>query len=722
MRYQQQNNQLSAMMNLVEREKWQVPSFIEQLWTGAKHSWCVVIPVINEGQRIQNLLSRMAELNIAGMADIIIVDGGSNDGSLELDFLSEMGVSGLLRKTGPGKLSSQLRCAYAFALDQGYQGIVTIDGNDKDDPEAIPRFIDALKQGVDFVQASRFVPGGVAANTPLSRDIAIRVIHAPALSMSSGFHWTDTTQGFRAYSRAMLLDPAISPFRDEFVDYELLAYLSHRVPQMGYRCLELATSRKYPKGEVPTKISAVKGNLKVFKTLILACFGAYNAPGYSRVLLPPRWPIALLAILGLVISILAFFPGWLSPDSVAQYTDGREGYFRDWHPVLMAWWWSKLDQLYSGPALFLMQNLMLYWGGWGLIALAARRWFGRSAYLFMLCGFWPGLLFPMGQIWKDVAFACAVFFAWAVLINVYAQVRKPKVMERLLVFILGTFAFGIKTNGIVVLPFLYGFWMYLEIYKTRGLLKCWGVALLFVLATVLLNYSIVPQARILKTSPFQYTQTYDLLAISVKTGKNLLPAYVNQRLDSDSERLSSLYAAGGNNQLFYGPRGNMLTLDASELNDLNRKWLAALRAYPMMYLEHRLDNFKELMRWGAVHVAVVAYPGSVSNEYGFEFKGNEFSRWLSAQTDRHAWEFFPWIYILALIGSSVILICCKWHRVVVLPLSLSAVAFVLPHIVLAPSSDYRYLFYSYFCTVLLVSCACLYIARHVVSKILKMLK
>lgn len=710
------------MMNLVKRDEWQVPTFVEQLWTGTKHPWCVVIPVINEGQRIQNLLSRMAELNIAGMADIIIVDGGSNDGSLELDFLRQVGVSGLLRKTGPGKLSSQLRCAYAFALDHGYEGIVTIDGNDKDDPEAIPRFIDALKHGVDFVQASRFVPGGIAANTPLSRDIAIRLIHAPALSFSSGFHWTDTTQGFRAYSRAMLIDPAISPFRDEFTDYELLAYLSHRVPQMGYRCLEIATSRKYPKGEVPTKISAVKGNIKVFKTLILACLGAYNMPGFSRVLLPPRWPIAALALLGFVISILAFFPGWLSPDSIAQYGDGREGYFRDWHPVLMAWWWSKLDRLYTGPALFLLQNLMLYWGAWGMIALAARRWFGRSAYLVLLCGFWPGLLFPMGQIWKDVAFACAAFFAWAMLINVYAQVRRPRMVERLVILVLGVFAFGVKTNGVFILPFLYGFWMYLELRRNGGWLKCGVAALLVSLVTILASYAIVPQERILKTSPFQYTQTYDLLAISVKTGRHLLPDYVTQRLGADSERLSAFYAPGGNNQLFYGPHGSMMTLDKLELADLNRKWRAAVSEYPAQYLEHRLDNFKELMRWGAVHVAVVAYPGSVANAYGFEFKGNNFSSWLGAQIDRHPWEFFPWIYMLVLLGATALLIYFKWHRVLVMPLSLSAVAFVLPHLVLAPSSDYRYLYYFYCCTMLLAACAGLQLASRLASRAMQALK
>ena len=258
------------------RASWQVPTFETPLWLGRQHPWCVVIPVINEGERIKSQLSRMAALKIDGIADIIMVDGGSTDGSMELESLQQKGVRGLLVKTGPGKLSAQLRCGYAFALDQGYEGIVTIDGNDKDDPEAIPRFVDALKQGVDFVQASRFISGGVAENTPKLRDFAIRFIHAPMLSLFSGFHWTDTTQGFRAYSRKMLLDPKIAPFRDVFMTYELLAYLSYRAPKVGYRCLELPTIRRYPKGEVPTKISSFKGNLSVLKVLFQACLGAYN--------------------------------------------------------------------------------------------------------------------------------------------------------------------------------------------------------------------------------------------------------------------------------------------------------------------------------------------------------------------------------------------------------------------------------------------------------------
>lgn len=257
-------------------QNWQVPSYEIHLWQGKKNNYCVVIPVINEGERIKNLLSRMQAIGISSCADIIIIDGGSKDGSLEIESLKQLDVSGLLLKTAPGKLSAQLRCAYAFALEQGYEGIVTIDGNDKDDPDAIPLFIDALNNGVDFVQASRFIKGGIAENTPKSRDFAIRFIHAPMLSLFSGFKWTDTTQGFRAYSKKMLLDPKVAIFRNVFSTYELLAYLSYRAPKLGFKCLEIATVRRYPNGEVPTKISSFKGNLSVLSILFSACLGRYD--------------------------------------------------------------------------------------------------------------------------------------------------------------------------------------------------------------------------------------------------------------------------------------------------------------------------------------------------------------------------------------------------------------------------------------------------------------
>ena len=259
-----------------------VPDYRVLLEGPLRSRYCVVIPVINEGNRIEALLERMAALGIPARLDIIIVDGGSTDGSLDDALLDRCGVNTLLVKTGRGKLGAQLRCGYHFALERGYAGVVTIDGNNKDDPDTMQDFVAALESGYDFVQGSRFVPGGIAENTPLLRWAAIRLLHAPLLSLASGFHWTDTTQGYRAYSRALLSDPRVAIFRDVFDSYELLAYLSYRAPRLGYRCIELPTTRRYPPGEKPpTKISPIAGNLKLMATLVRACLGRFN-PGSDR--------------------------------------------------------------------------------------------------------------------------------------------------------------------------------------------------------------------------------------------------------------------------------------------------------------------------------------------------------------------------------------------------------------------------------------------------------
>src|SRR4051794_176001 len=104
-----------------ERSTWQVPEQSVERGLGRRNGYCVVVPVINEGPRIASLLRRMHALGIPHLADIIIVDGGSTDGSLSTALLDETGVAGLIVKTGPGRLSAQLRCAYAFALDQSYE-------------------------------------------------------------------------------------------------------------------------------------------------------------------------------------------------------------------------------------------------------------------------------------------------------------------------------------------------------------------------------------------------------------------------------------------------------------------------------------------------------------------------------------------------------------------------------------------------------------------------
>jgi dolichol-phosphate mannosyltransferase len=255
--------------------RFEVPDHEVHVLRPRSHDFVLVIPVINEGERIQRQLVRISESNPP--VDFIVADGGSTDGSLVLSKLEELGCRALLVKKGPGKLSAQLRMAYAWALDQGYRGIITIDGNGKDGVEAIGDFVTKLKEGFDYIQGSRYVSGGQAINTPLDRKIAGRFIHAPLLSLSGRRWYTDTTNGFRAYSAKYLSDPRVAPFRDVFSRYQLLFYLTVRAGQLGYRSVEIPVSRAYPAGEKPpTKISGFSGRVEMLKELLAVVSGRFD--------------------------------------------------------------------------------------------------------------------------------------------------------------------------------------------------------------------------------------------------------------------------------------------------------------------------------------------------------------------------------------------------------------------------------------------------------------
>jgi hypothetical protein len=187
------------------------------------------------------------------------------------------GVTTVLVKSGPGKLSAQLRMAFDYCLNERYQNIITMDGNNKDDPEGIEEIVKALESGFDFVQGSRFISGGKAVNTPIKRLIAIRFIHAPLTSFAARHWYTDTTNGFRGHSAKLLMHPDVKIFRDVFDSYELLAYLPIRSKQIGLRVKEVPVTRMYPKGvKTPTKIHGIKAQAKLLKILLEGLIGRYN--------------------------------------------------------------------------------------------------------------------------------------------------------------------------------------------------------------------------------------------------------------------------------------------------------------------------------------------------------------------------------------------------------------------------------------------------------------
>jgi len=350
---------------------WELPSFDEVKYGERRHEYVLVIPVINEGKRIQEQLRRIqaAELPV----DVVIADGGSTDGSLNPDYMQQVDVAAVITKTGPGRLSAQLRMAYVWCIRQGYAGIVTIDGNGKDGVEAVAHMVAKLENGFDYVQGSRYAPGGVAENTPLERTVANRLIHAPLLSLA-GRHWfTDTTNGFRAYSVRYLTDPRVRPFRDEFQRYGLLFYLTVRAGQLGFKVAQVPVARRYPANErVPTKIGGLTSKLSLLGEAVLAATGGYT-PDDAAPPANPRWfwPIlvSLLAVLPLFVSFLVASD--FSPDSWAYYEFGQT-VFGDFYVAFLAF------------AIFALLSELIGRRAFG------TAWLGLSMALLQLLG--PGML------------------------------------------------------------------------------------------------------------------------------------------------------------------------------------------------------------------------------------------------------------------------------------------------------------------------------------------
>ncbi len=138
-----------------------------------------------------------------------------------------------------------IRQGYSYALDNKFDLIVVMAGNGKDDPKEIPRLTaPILIEGMDYVQGSRFLPGGRREKNPFLRSIFTRLFPVIWTSMT-GVHCTEVTNGFRAYRSSILKDPQINVWQNWLDNYELEYYLHYKALTLGYKFAERPVSKDY---------------------------------------------------------------------------------------------------------------------------------------------------------------------------------------------------------------------------------------------------------------------------------------------------------------------------------------------------------------------------------------------------------------------------------------------------------------------------------------------
>lgn len=226
----------------------------------------VVVPTYNERDTILEAAERL--FKASPEADLLVVDDGSPDGTAELvrDLSTRDERVHLLERTRKEGLGRAYMAGFAWALDAGYDAIVEMDADLSHDPAAVPRLVEALKDGADLAVGSRYVPGGRIENWGSVRRALSRFgnIYARLLLR---FDVRDSTSGFRAF-RA-----------DKLGEEPLDDVASH-----GYAFQIEMTRRIHLKGghivEVPiTFVERVAGNSKMSRKIVLEALWEVTAWG-----------------------------------------------------------------------------------------------------------------------------------------------------------------------------------------------------------------------------------------------------------------------------------------------------------------------------------------------------------------------------------------------------------------------------------------------------------
>lgn len=224
-----------------------------------------IIPVFNEKTQIGLLLDRFPY----DQCDALAVDDASFDGTTAEIHARPAQTLRHENRSGVGRC---LQDGFRYAKDKGYEVVVVMAGNGKDDPREIPRLLTAIGDGAEYVQGSRFMQGGEWKNLPRHRWWAIKALTL-AWSVVMGRRLTDVTNGFRAYRMSFLERPQIRWTQEWLATYELEYYLHYYALALGVPFREVAVSKNYPTRTNYSKIRAGGDWWRIIRPLFLLRFG-----------------------------------------------------------------------------------------------------------------------------------------------------------------------------------------------------------------------------------------------------------------------------------------------------------------------------------------------------------------------------------------------------------------------------------------------------------------
>ena len=155
-----------------------------------------IVPALNEAAVIGRVVEeiRAADPRI----EVVVIDDASTDDTAAIARAHGATVLQLPFNVGIG---GAVQTGFRYALDEGHDLAVRLDGDGQHDAAEIPRLLEPVERGeADLVIGSRFVEGNGSYRPPFARRLGIRVF-ARLVSLLGGQRVTDTTSGFVALDR-----------------------------------------------------------------------------------------------------------------------------------------------------------------------------------------------------------------------------------------------------------------------------------------------------------------------------------------------------------------------------------------------------------------------------------------------------------------------------------------------------------------------------------------
>ena len=156
--------------------------------------FAVIVPALNAAGTIE-LVVRSAR---AQLEPVLVVDDGSSDATGEVARAA--GAHVLRHDVNRGK-GAALKTGFAWALENGFDGVITLDADGQHLPGEIPKFLRARAAGSpDLIIGGRsHLFGGMLPRRRLANRFS-----AWSIARASGVAITDSQSGFRLYSASLL--------------------------------------------------------------------------------------------------------------------------------------------------------------------------------------------------------------------------------------------------------------------------------------------------------------------------------------------------------------------------------------------------------------------------------------------------------------------------------------------------------------------------------------